>query len=465
MDTPLSFATLVAEQRRYFRTGATLDPAFRTRKLRELHAALRARQADLHAALRRDLGKGEGEAYLTETGQVLDEVRHMARQTGRWARPRRVGAVPALWPAASRIHPEPLGVALIFSPWNYPVQLALLPLAAAVAAGNCAVLKPSSSAPATAEALRALIEAVFEPAHVMLLKGGPRGEDGTAEDTATALLRERFDFIFYTGSTRVGRIITAAAAPHLTPVCLELGGKSPAIVTADASLDLAAKRIAWGKSLNAGQTCIAPDHVWVDQRVKAPLMDRLREHFIRMAGADPLANDNYGRIVSTQAFDRLARLAEQSRAPLRADRQRLKIAPCVFEARPDDAVMAEEIFGPLLPVLAWERLEDALDFVRSRPKPLALYLFTNDKVLRDRVLRTVSFGGGCVNDVVLHAGSRKLPFGGVGDSGMGRYHGRAGFDLFSHLKSVVHQRTWPDLALRYPPYSPGRLALLRKILR
>lgn len=465
MDTPLSFAALVAEQRRYFGTGATLDPAFRARRLRDLHAALQARETDIHAALRHDLGKSEAEAYLTETGQVLDEVRHMARKTGRWARPRRVGGVPALWPAASRIHPEPLGVALIFSPWNYPVQLALLPLAAAVAAGNCAVLKPSSSAPATAEALRTLIEAVFEPAHVTLIKGGPHGADGNTEDTATALLRERFDFIFYTGSTRVGRIVTAAAAPHLTPVCLELGGKSPAIVTADAALDLAAKRIAWGKSLNAGQTCVAPDHVWVDQRVKAPFMDRLRRQLTRMAGSDPLTNDTYGRIVSVRAFDRLAGLAEQSRAPLRADRQRLKIAPCVFEARPDDAVMAEEIFGPLLPVLSYDHLDEALDFVRGRPKPLALYLFTNDTSIQERVLRTVPFGGGCVNDVVLHAGSRKLPFGGVGDSGMGRYHGRAGFDLFSNLKSVVHQRTWLDIPLRYPPWSPGRLTLLRKILR
>lgn len=465
MDASLSFAALVTEQRRYFRTGATLDPAFRTRKLLALHDAVRKHEADLHDALRRDLGKGAGEAYLTETGQVLDEVRYMARKVGRWAQPRRAGGVPALWPASSRIHPEPLGVTLIFSPWNYPVQLALLPLAAAVAAGNCAVLKPSSSTPATAEALRVLVEAVFDPAHVALVKGGPHGVDGHAEDTATALLRERFDFIFYTGSARVGRIITAAAAPHLTPVCLELGGKSPAIVTADAPLDSAAKRIAWGKSLNAGQTCIAPDHVWVDKTIKDRFQDLLRGHFTRMAGVDPLTNDNYGRIVSAKAFDRLIGLAARSRAPLRADRERLKIAPCVFEASPDDAVMAEEIFGPLLPVLPYEHLEDALNFVRDRPKPLALYLFTRDKAVRDQVLRSVPFGGGCVNDVVLHAASRKLPFGGVGESGMGRYHGRAGFDLFSNLKSVVHQRLRPDIPLRYPPYSPGRLALLRKILR
>ena len=353
----------------------------------------------------------------------------------------------------------------ILSPWNYPVQLALLPLAAAVAAGNCAVLKPSSSSLGpTAEALRVLVEAVFDPAHVALVKGGPHGVDGHAEDTATALLRERFDFIFYTGSARVGRIITAAAAPHLTPVCLELG-KSPAIVTADAPLDSAAKRIAWGKSLNAGQTCIAPDHVWVDKTIKDRFQDLLRGHFTRMAGVDPLTNDNYGRIVSAKAFDRLIGLAARSRAPLRADRERLKIAPCVFEASPDDAVMAEEIFGPLLPVLPYEHLEDALNFARDRPKPLALYLFTRDKAVRDQVLRSVPFGGGCVNDVVLHAASRKLPFGGVGESGMGRYHGRAGFDLFSNLKSVVHQRLRPDIPLRYPPYSPGRLALLRKILR
>lgn len=461
----LSFAPLVAEQRRFFHTGATLDPNFRHKTLLALYDAIRARQTAIQDALRADLGKSEGEAWLTEIGQVLDDIRHTAGHLHRWARPRRVPGVLPLWPASSRIHPEPLGVALIFSPWNYPFQLALLPLIAAVAAGNCAVVKPSSSAPATAEALRDVVEAAFAPAHVALVKGGSHStEDGHREDAATALLRERFDFIFYTGSTRVGKIILEAAAPRLTPVCLELGGKSPAIVAADAKLDLAARRIAWGKSLNAGQTCIAPDHVWVDRRVKDELTERLRGAFTDMLGPAPLDNPDYGRIVTAKAFDRLTELAAQSGAALTADRDRLKIAPCVLDATPGDAVMHEEIFGPLLPVLTYDQTDEALEFIRSRPKPLALYLFTGDRALRERVIKTVPFGGGCVNDVVLHAGSHNLPFGGVGASGMGRYHGRAGFDLFSNPKSVVHQKTWPDVPLRYPPFSPRRLALLRKIL-
>ncbi|MDR2054408.1 MAG: aldehyde dehydrogenase family protein [Desulfovibrio sp.] len=448
------FAPLVTEQRRYFATSATLALERRQNALRALRDAVREHERSALDALHEDLGKSSMEGYLTEVGMVLSEITVMLRRLKDWMRPRRAGSLLSAWPAVCRIYPEPLGVALIFSPWNYPFQLALLPLAAAVAAGNCVILKPSKTAPATAAVLTAILREAFAPEFAASVNAGG--------DAATALLRERFDFILYTGSGRVGHIVMEAAARHLTPVCLELGGKSPVIVAADAKLDVAAKRIAWGKSLNAGQTCIAPDYVWVDRAVRAELIRRLNQSFTSLLGPDPVHNENYGRIINRKAFDRLLGLTA---VPLAADRDLLKIAPCVLEAEPDDPVMREEIFGPLLPVLAYDHIEQALDHIRAHDKPLALYLFTGDRTLQKRVLQSVPFGGGCINDTVVHASSHNLPFGGVGPSGMGRYHGKSGFELFSNLKSVLRQTTLLDLPFRYPPYSPGRFALLRRIIR
>jgi aldehyde dehydrogenase (NAD+) len=448
------FAALVEKQRRYFASGATLAREARREALLALREAVCRHEKAMLAALREDLGKNPVEGYLTEVGMVLAEITDMLRHLKRWMRPRRVGSPISVWPAVSRIYQEPLGVTLIFSPWNYPVQLALLPLADALAAGNCVILKPSKTAPATAAVLTAILREAFPPEFAVSVDEGG--------DAATALLRESFDFILYTGNGRVGRIVMEAAARHLTPVCLELGGKSPVIVAADANLEFAARRIAWGKSLNAGQTCVAPDYVWVDSAVKEELILRLNRAFTSLLGPDPVHNENYGRIISRKAFDRLLGLAA---LPPVADRELLKIAPCVLEAGPDDPVMREEIFGPLLPVLAYDHIDQALDHIRARDKPLALYLFTGDKALRNRVMRGVPFGGGCVNDTVFHVFSRNLPFGGVGPSGTGRYHGRAGFDLFSNFKSVVHQTTMFDLPFRYPPYSAWQFALFRRIMR
>lgn len=316
---PRPFAGLVESQRRRFASGAFFPAAVRRDRLLALHAEIERRQRDAIDALRQDLGKSEGEAYLSEIGQTLDEVRHAARHVARWMKPRRMPGVPALWPGRCRVYPEPLGVALIFSPWNYPFLLSLLPLTAAVAAGDCAVIKPSSSAPATTGVLADILSAVFDPDHVALVRGGALPETGTPSartpdeaaagdneerrnDAASALLRERFDFLFYTGSARVGRIVMEAAARSLTPVCLELGGKSPVIVAADADLDTAARRIAWGKTLNAGQTCVAPDHVWADRRIRDELKEKLNQAFRRLVGDDPLHNPDYGRIVTDRAF-------------------------------------------------------------------------------------------------------------------------------------------------------------------
>lgn len=367
-------------------------------------------------------------------------------------------------PACCKVHPEPLGLALVFSPWNYPFQLSLIPLICAVAAGNCVVLKPSRQSPATGRLLGELVAECFDAGHCRVVLDAPPAPGASPERTATALLQEAWDFIFYTGSPRVGHIIMAGAARHLTPVCLELGGKSPVIVTRDADLAVAARRIAWGKMLNAGQTCVAPDYLLADTVILDELVERIQREFGRLLGPDPLHSPDYGRIVSPAAFDRLCDLADRCGVTLRADRELLKIAPAIFTADFTSPALEDEIFGPLLPAVACDSLDDAIRYIRANPKPLACYLFTRDRGIEKRVLAEVSFGGGCVNDVALQASSSHLPFGGVGRSGMGRYHGRAGFDLFSNLKAVVRQ--WPtlDLPLRYPPYGKGRLGWLRRIL-
>ena len=442
-------------QREFFRSGATRSHAFRFQALDALYETIAGREQAIEAALFADMGKSRGESWLTETGIVLAETGHARKRLKAWMRPRRARTPLALFPARSRIIPEPFGVVLVMAPWNYPLQLSLVPLINAVAAGNCVVLKPSSRAPATVAVLEKIINDVFDSRHVRLVQGDAK--------TGGALLEERFDFIFYTGSTRVGRTVMEAAGRGLTPVCLELGGKSPVIVCADADLELAARRIAWGKALNAGQTCVAPDYVLAHQNVKTRLVALLRENFARFPGPDALHNDRYCRIISGAAMDRLDSLAK-GQAGL--DRQTGRMAPLVMpDARPDDPVMQEEIFGPLLPVLSFSHVDEALGFVREREKPLACYVFSRSNEQARHMMDLLSFGGGCINDTIMHAGSHALPFGGVGASGMGRYHGKAGFELFSNMKSVVLGSSLVDPPLRYPPYSGWMLALLKRILR
>lgn len=454
MEEAISFKKAVEAQRRWFETGATLPWPTRRKSLESLCAALRDRERDILQALQQDLGKSAAESYMTDLGLVQAELGQFIRRLKSWAAPRRVRGMAALWPGKGHICPEPFGLTLILAPWNYPFQLAMLPLAAAVAAGNCVILAPSASAPATAAVLENILGRVFAPEHVLVANGGV--------PAAEALLEERFDFIFYTGSTRVGRKIMAAAARNLTPVCLELGGKSPVIVAGDAKIGLAARRIAWGKILNAGQTCVAPDYIWAERRIQAELKSAIEAEFTKMLGANPLANPDYPRIITESAFDRLLGLVDQ---PPPSDRAALKIAPQVFYARPEDPVMREEIFGPLLPLLAYDDIREAVEHIRSGEKPLAFYVFTENNRLADELMESISFGGGCVNDVVMHAASVRLPFGGVGASGMGRYHGRAGFDLFSNQKGILRQSSRLDPPFRYQPYGKNRLRLLRLFLR
>lgn len=449
---------LVAAQRQYFQTLETRPVTFRAAMLEKLEQALSQWEPRLTKALEADLGKAAFEAYATEIGFVRQEIRYLRRHVAAWAAPRRVPGSVVTFPGSTRVQSEPYGVALIIAPWNYPVQLALAPLAAALAAGNCAVVKPSEYAPETAGVLSRMLGAAFPQQYVAVVEGGV--------ETTTDLLEQRFDSIFFTGSTPVGRVVMAAAARHLTPVTLELGGKSPCIITDDADLKLAARRIAWGKFINAGQTCVAPDHVWVTPRRQEELVYRLREAIERFYGRYPLQNPQLPRIVSQKHYDRLLSMLVPSKVVVGGASldEALRIEPTVMTGvTEDDRVMEEEIFGPILPILNYDDLETLTARLRRGPSPLALYLFTRDRQAKHRVMDGLSFGGGCVNDTVLHLSSHHAPFGGVGDSGMGAYHGRHGFDAFSHRKTIL-SRGALDLPLRYPPYGRAALNLLKKIM-
>jgi aldehyde dehydrogenase (NAD+) len=441
--------------------GHTRPLGWRLEQLDRLDALLaRHRQAVLEA-LALDLGKPPLEASF-ELVAVQQELRLTRRRLRRWMAPRPVPVDLPLKPGRAFEQAEPLGCVLIIGPWNYPFQLCLHPLVSALAAGNSAVLKPSEHAPRTAALIAAAIGESF-PAEIVQVVCGDGG-------VAARLLEERFDHIFFTGGGRVGRLVMAAAARHLTPVTLELGGKSPAIVLADADLAVTARRLAWGKSINAGQTCIAPDHVLVEAPLRDRLVEALTAELKRFHGPDPQQSEDLGAIVNQAQYDRLTALLAGARERGQVlygggcDPQRLRIAPTLLAVESaDDPLMQEELFGPLLPIVTVAHLEDALQQVRQRPKPLALYLFSNDRQAQRRTLESTSSGGVCFNDVVMQAGTSQLGFGGVGESGMGRYHGEAGFLTFSHLRSVLRRPFWLDLPLRYPPYA-GKLELVQRLL-
>lgn len=447
-----------ARQREYFRTGATQPIAVRLEQLGLLRAAVVSREAAILEALKQDLGRPAEEAYTSEIGIVLAEIDHARKRLAAWARPKKLRSPLAIFPASSWLHAEPYGTVLIIAPWNYPFQLAIAPLAAALAAGNCAVLKPSEAAPHTSRLIVEMIGATFEEACVAAVEG--------AAPEAQALLAQRFDYIFYTGGTQVGKIVMAAAAKHLTPVTLELGGKNPCIVDRDADLATAARRIAWGKFMNAGQTCIAPDFLLVHKEVKVQLLANLAAAVGTFYGADPRQSPDYGRIVNERHFERLAGLLGEGKVLLGGETSRAEryIAPTLLEGVDwDSAIMQEEIFGPILPVLEFEDLYAEIARLQAQPKPLALYYFSRDRARQDEVLRRLSSGGACINDVFGQFLNLRLPFGGVGDSGMGAYHGKAGFDTFSHARGVVRRATWADPGTKYPPYRTP-LALLRRLM-
>lgn len=453
------YEEILSRQRAYFREGHTRPLSFRLRQLSLLQHALHACEPALLEALRADLGKASFEGYETELGLLLEELRFAKKNLASWMRPERVRTSLLHAPSSSVIVKEPLGVVLILSPWNYPLQLTIAPLIAALAAGNCAVVKPSRYAPKTAAVIEKMLSSCFPPELVCVVQGG-RAEN-------EALLSLRFDHIFFTGSPKVGRVVMRAAAEHLTPVTLELGGKSPCLLDETADLAVAARRIAWGKGLNAGQTCVAPDYLLVPAKKVEAFVHAYRKAVRRFYGDDPVQNPEYPRIITDRHFERLSGLMESGRVLYggRKDAGLRKIEPTLLTGVTlESPVMGEEIFGPLLPVLPYESVEEAFGIIARFERPLAFYLFTKDKALAKRALQEVPFGGGCINDTVIHLSNPRLPFGGVGESGMGAYHGKKGFDTLTHEKSVLIHSQKLDIPFRYPPYK-DKLWMLKKLMK
>lgn len=462
MDTRMdAMAQAVTPLRASFEDGLTRPLDWRREQLQAMKRLLTEGEPELLDAMQADMGKPVVEARLTDLSIVVAEIDVMLRHLERWARPERVGVPLVQQPGHATIVREPLGVALVIAPWNYPVHLLLLPMAAAICAGNCVVGKPSELTPKTSSAIASLSRRYLDARAVLIVEGGP-------EETQ-ALLAQRFDTIFYTGNGKVGRIVMEAAAKHLTPVTLELGGKSPVLVDADADLDAAAKRIAWGKYLNAGQTCVAPDYVLVHERLEAALVDKLRDVVRSFYGRDPRQSPDYARIVNERHFDRLSGLLAATSGHVavggETTRSERFIAPTVLTGvQPDDPVMEDEIFGPILPILRVGDMAEAVRFVASRPKPLALYVFARAKETVDKVLAGTTSGGVGVNCTVVQVAIPGLPFGGVGPSGMGAYHGRQGFETFSHRRAVLSKPTRPDPPVQYPPYNKVKEWVLKKML-
>jgi len=427
----------------------------RKEKLRQLRAQILSFQGEIELALKKDLRKSSFEAYASEVGFILEEIRFTLKNLSTWSKRKKVPTPLALQPGKSFIYPEPYGVVLIISPWNYPFQLSLAPLIGAIAAGNRVVLKPSEVAANTSAILVKLISQVFHESEVNIVEGGL--------EESQRLLVQKWDYIFFTGSTAIGKVIMKAAANHLTPVTLELGGKSPCIIEASANLDLAAKRCAWGKFMNAGQTCVAPDYVVVPRQLKDEFIERVIFHIKNFYGENPKLSLDFGRIINALHFERMSKFLESGRIVFggEKDEQDRYISPTIIDNISwDHEIMEEEIFGPILLVIEYDDLSEAIKEILNRPKPLALYFFTEKKSLAEEALKKLSFGGGCVNDTVIHLANPHLPFGGVGDSGIGYYHGHRTFEIFSHYKSIFFQSRLIDIPLRYPPFK-GKLKWLR----
>ena len=451
---------ILQQQNHFFSSGKTIPAEFRLKQLESLKEAMIRHEADLAAALKADLGKSRMESYMCEIGLTLSELTWMQKHLRSLMRSKRVSTPAAQFAAKSFRSPSPYGTVLIMSPWNYPVLLTLDPLIDAIAAGNTAVVKPSAYAPCTFNVMKTMIEECF-PAHYVAVVDGGRAEN-------QALLQQRFDMIFFTGGKTVGREVLRHAAEYLTPVTLELGGKSPCIVDSTAKIRLAAKRIVFGKYLNCGQTCVAPDYILCDKRIRDELITAILAEIEKQFGKEPLKNPNYGKIINEKHFERILGLIKGEKLVYggQSEPESLRIAPTVLNNITwDDAVMGEEIFGPLLPILTFDTLDEALDTVESHPHPLALYFFSEDKAAQKKVLDTCRFGGGCINDTIIHLATSDMPFGGVGESGMGSYHGRVGFETFSHYRSIVDKKTWMDLPIRYQKYTGLKEKMMRMFLK
>ena len=451
---------ILEKQHRLFQEGATLPVSFRLSQLQKLKDGVRRYEEKLDQALEADLGKSRMESYMCEIGLTLSELTWMQKHLRSLVREKRVATPLAQFAARSFRSPSPYGTVLIMSPWNYPVLLTLEPLIDAIAAGNTVVIKPSAYAEHTSAVLKEMLKECFPSEYVAVVTGG-RAEN-------KALLEQRFNKIFFTGGKTVGREVLRHAAEYLTPVTLELGGKSPCIVDKSAKIPLAAKRIVFGKYLNCGQTCVAPDYILCDRTVYAELILALQKEITTQFGEDPLKNPDYGKIINQKHYDRIMGLIDADKVVCGGcgDGQSLRITPTIMKnVTFSDTVMGEEIFGPVLPVLTYDTLEEAINIVEEHPHPLALYLFSEDKGAQKKVLELCHFGGGCINDTIIHLATSAMPFGGVGESGMGGYHGKTGFETFSHFRSIVDKKTWMDLPIRYQRYSRMKERLLRVFLR
>lgn len=454
----MEYKSMLHTQRAYFQTGDTKDVEFRIRQLKKLYQWITVHEQEIMDALYMDLNKSNFEAYATEIGIVKEEIRYTLKHLRKWAAPKRVPTPITQFPSKSFIYPEPYGIVLIMSPWNYPFQLTIAPLVGAICAGNCAVVKPSAYSPHTTKVMADMLRELFQEKYIAVVEGGRQENQ--------ALLNEKFDYIFFTGSVNVGKYVMEKASAHLTPVSLELGGKSPCIVDETADLKLAAKRIVWGKFLNSGQTCVAPDYILVQNSVKDKLVRYMEKYIRKMFGKDPMQNPDYPKMINEKHFNRVLGLTERSHVVCGggSDVDMLKIEPTVLDQVTwESPVMQEEIFGPLLPVLTFYDIEEAIQMVNARPRPLALYYFTKDKQREAMMLKQVSYGGGCINDTIVHLATSHMPFGGVGNSGMGGYHGKDSFDTFTHKKSIMKKSVLLDIPIRYAPFK-NKLNILKKLM-
>lgn len=464
---------ILLKQREFFKAGHTLNIKGRMAVLQILANTINEMEGEILDALKKDLGKSETESYMCEVGLALSQIRDTKKHLKKWAQVKCVPTPLAQFPSRSRIMPEPYGNVLIMSPWNYPFLLCISPLISALAAGNTAIIKPSAYAPATSAVVKKVIEETFTEDYVAVVEGG--------REVNTTLLDQKFDYIFFTGSKTVGRVVMGKAAAHLTPVTLELGGKSPVIVDSECDLRVAARRVMFGKCLNVGQTCVAPDHVFVHESIEQAFTDACIAEVEAMYGNDALQNSDYGKIISTKHFERLSGLLEDCRDLVcyggRTEPDRLRISPTIVklgEMKPKSEdgswsidsrkIMQEEIFGPILPVISYSNVEDVVEYIDSHDRPLATYIFTTDKYVKKSLLQALHFGGGCVNDTMIHLATERMPFGGVGASGMGCYHGKWGFDTFTHYKSIVDKNASVDIRMRYQPYDDKKLNLIKKFL-
>ena len=441
---------ILEQQKKFFFFFSNLSVDFRIEMLKKLKNALKLYEKEIASALNADLGKSDFESFMCETGQALSDIGYMIKNVRRFSKEKTVRTPMSQFAARSYLKPSPYGNVLIMSPWNYPILLTIDPIADAIAAGNTVIVKPSAYSPATSALLEKMLGEIFQPEYIAVVTGG-RKENA-------ALLDQKFDLIFFTGSQNVGKEVLRHAAEHLTPAVLELGGKSPCIVDDTAKIKLAAKRIVFGKFLNCGQTCVAPDYVLCRRSVKDELLREIILQIKAQFGENPLENPDYGKIVNEKHFDRVCSLIDAQKVVWggKSDRAHLKIEPTVLDnVTWEDAVMQEEIFGPIMPVLTFEKTEDIFSLLADKQKPLALYMFSENRENIRAVTERCSFGGGCINDTIIHLATSEMGFGGVGESGMGAYHGKAGFDAFSHTKSIVDKKTWVDMPVRYQPYKRG----------